>query len=194
MYLSRQLQLNPNANGFPDTWGGAVLNDNRNTTTRLNYDQTLRPTLLLHVGVGYFTTQEPNLPAAYDQNQLWPSGNSGYYDTTIFPTIGGLSNFFDGWLWGPWRSADRSRPSIKEQKPTANTSLTWVKDNHTFKFGGEYTGEGYPTYSSWRANGNFTFGAAKPANPGCSVRLRSTATAAASPTPASCWVSRTAWA
>ncbi len=166
LYLSRQLQLTPNSNGFPDTWGGAVINDNRNTTTRLNYDQTLRPTLLLHVGIGYFTTQRPNLPATYDQNQLWPSGNSGFYDTTVFPTLGGLSNFFTGG-WGPnfGGLGGSFKAVIKEQKPTANTSLTWVKNNHTFKFGGEYTGEGYPTYSSWRANGNFTFNANETGQP-----------------------------
>ncbi len=156
LYVSRQLQLSPNANGYPDTWGGAVVNDNRNTTSRLNYDQTLRPTLLLHVGIGYFTTSRPNEPAAYEQNQLWPSGDSGYYDQSIFPTIGGLGNFSTGGYGGPGLGGS-FKAVIGEQKPTGNTSLTWVKDNHTFKFGGEYTGEGYPTYSSWRANGNFSF-------------------------------------
>ena len=44
-----------------------------------------------------------------------------------------------------------------EQKPTATTSLTWVRGNHTYKMGGEFTGDGYPTPSNWRVNGNFTF-------------------------------------
>ncbi len=34
-----------------------------------------------------------------------------------------------------------------EEKPTATTRLTWVRDSHTFKAGGEYTGEGYPVPS-----------------------------------------------
>ena len=52
-----------------------------------------------------------------------------------------------------------------EEKPTANTSLTWIRGNHTFKAGGDYTQEGYPTPSLWRANGNFTFNAAETSDP-----------------------------
>jgi hypothetical protein len=40
-----------------------------------------------------------------------------------------------------------------------------VKANHTFKFGGEYTGEGYPEHSGWRANGQFNFSNAETADP-----------------------------
>ena len=46
---------------------------------------------------------------------------------------------------------------IYEEKPTANINLTWVKGNHTYKFGGELTIEGYPEYSRWRSNGQFNF-------------------------------------
>ncbi len=52
-----------------------------------------------------------------------------------------------------------------EEKPTANTSLTWIRGNHTFKAGGDYTQEGYPVPSQWRANGNFTFAVAETADP-----------------------------
>ncbi len=45
----------------------------------------------------------------------------------------------------------------KEYKPTANANLTWVKGNHTFKFGGEMVVEGFPTQSSSRANALYTF-------------------------------------
>ena len=52
-----------------------------------------------------------------------------------------------------------------EEKPTANTSLTWIRGNHTFKAGGDYTQEGYPVPSQWRANGNFTFSRGQTADP-----------------------------
>ena len=44
---------------------------------------------------------------------------------------------------------------IWDQKPTANANLTWVKNNHTFKFGGEMMIEGFPDKGNNRANGNF---------------------------------------
>ena len=43
--------------------------------------------------------------------------------------------------------------------------MTWVRGNHTIKTGGEFTAEGYPVPSLWRANGNFTFAADQTANP-----------------------------
>jgi len=44
---------------------------------------------------------------------------------------------------------------VWDQKPTANASLTWVKNNHTFKFGGELIVEGFPDKGFSRANGQF---------------------------------------
>ena len=45
----------------------------------------------------------------------------------------------------------------KEYKPTANANMTWVKGNHTFKWGGEMVVEGFPTQSSSRANALYGF-------------------------------------
>jgi hypothetical protein len=63
---------------------------NRNVTTRINYDQTLRPTLLLHIGVGYIQQYQPTDYPNFDQGSL---GMKGYFQTNRFPSIGG---FFDG--------------------------------------------------------------------------------------------------
>ena len=50
-------------------------------------------------------------------------------------------------------------------KPTANVNLTWVKGNHTFKWGGEMVVEGFPTQSSSRANALYGFSGKETANP-----------------------------
>ncbi|MBV8841622.1 MAG: TonB-dependent receptor [Bryobacterales bacterium] len=144
-----------NSNGFTQPFTSAVPSAYRNYTTRVNYDQSITPTLLFHAGIGYFHQMEPTIPLAFDQTTL---GLHGYYDTTLFPTIGGLSNANTGG-WGPQIGGlgGGFKAIIWEQKPTANTNLTWVKGNHTFKYGGELTIEGYPEHSWWRANGNFTF-------------------------------------
>ena len=51
-YLSRLMDDSPNANGFTGALGAPNPLANRNVTTRVNYDRTIRPTVLLHVGVG----------------------------------------------------------------------------------------------------------------------------------------------
>jgi hypothetical protein len=43
------------------------------------------------------------------------------------------------------------------QRPTGIATLTWVKDNHTYKFGGEVRLEGYPNYNEIRLNGTYSF-------------------------------------
>jgi hypothetical protein len=34
---------------------------------------------------------------------------------------------------------------IHEEKPTANVSVTWVRNNHTYKAGAEMIIDGYPS-------------------------------------------------
>jgi hypothetical protein len=46
-------------------------------------------------------------------------------------------------------------------KPTGNASLTWIKNNHTYKFGTEFRMEGYPNQNFTMAAGVFTFNAAQ---------------------------------
>jgi hypothetical protein len=159
----------PNANGFIGPYTTSVPTAFRNWTTRVNYDQAVRPTVLLHVGAGFFHQYEPTIPPAFDQTTI---GLHGYFDPNLFPTIAGIYNSNSGgWggptgAFGPGGSLGGGFEAwIWEEKPTANTSLTWVHGNHSYKFGGEYTGEGYPEHSAWRANGNFTFSGAETSDP-----------------------------
>jgi hypothetical protein len=167
-YYSQLSTQNPNTNGFAGPslgpLGGVTPTNTWNHTTRLNYDQTISPTLLLHIGVGFFDTSEPNIPENYNQTQL---GLTGYYNPNQFPTLAGLTNFISGGYQGPGfgTAGPGFTAQIWEQKPTATTSLTWIRGNHTFKAGGEYVGEGFPDKSLWRANGDFTFSAAETSDP-----------------------------
>lgn len=43
------------------------------------------------------------------------------------------------------------------QVPSFNTSLTWVKGNHTYKYGGEFRVEGYPGHSKANTSGTYAF-------------------------------------
>jgi hypothetical protein len=162
-YFSHYSWNSPNANGFVGPYSTAVPTGYRNWTTRVNYDYTIKPTLLFHAGVGFFHQYEPTVPPAFDESTI---GVHGYFNENLFPTIGGLSNTTTGG-WGALGGAlgGSFEAFIWEEKPTANTSLTWVKGNHIYKFGGEYTGEGYPEHSAWRTNGNFTFSNAETSDP-----------------------------
>jgi hypothetical protein len=167
-YYSQLNTFMPNVNGgiTPLALGGADTNQ-WNHTTRLNYDQTITPTLLLHVGIGYFQTSEPHVAPPFDQSTI---GLKGYLANMIMPDISGIvsSAIVGGSQQGGYNGGaigSTFSATAYEEKPTANTSLTWIRGNHTFKAGGDYTQEGYPTPSLWRANGNFAFSPAETADP-----------------------------
>jgi hypothetical protein len=163
-YYSQLNTFQPNVNGgiTPLFLGGTDTNQ-WNHTVRANFDQTITPTLLLHVGIGYFQTSEPHVPPPFDQSTI---GLTGYQANKILPDIagiwGGAGGYGNGFTTGV--GATFSATAF-EEKPTANTSLTWIRGNHTFKAGGDYTQEGYPTPSQWRANGNFGFSSAETGDP-----------------------------
>src|SRR5262249_40045560 len=151
VYYGQQNTFSPFSNGQPRALGNADTN-NWNHPTRVGYDQTITPTLLLHVGVGYFQTSQPHLAPPFDQSTI---GLKGYYANQIFPDIGGVSGAQGGYTG----SLGATFSAIAyEEKPTATTSLTWVHGNHTYKAGGDYTQEGYPVPSNWRGKGKLGLG------------------------------------
>lgn len=160
-YYSQLNTYSPDVNGgvTPLALGGADENE-WNHTTRLNYDQTITPTLLLHVGIGYFETSEPHIAYPFSQSSI---GLTGYQANNIMPDISGIVGAQGGYNAGAIGATFSA--TAYEEKPTAQTSLTWVRGNHTYKAGGDYTQEGYPVPSDWRANGNFTFNAAETSDP-----------------------------
>src|SRR5207248_9583161 len=75
------------------------------------------------------------------------------------PSFGGLTNASTGGMnpMGPGLGAAQSL--TKQFTPTYGTTLTWVKGNHTYKFGGELRTFGYPLHSLAATNGSYTFSA-----------------------------------
>lgn len=168
-YWGQTITNQPNFNGFAAEqfpWTAQQFNAFHNNTIRINIDKTLAPTLILHVGVGYFHQREPNRANSYDQSKIGlpgPGAVNAFPAADVFPTIGGTSSGTAGGF-APAMGASFDATAW-EQKPTANLNLTWIKGNHTFKFGGDMTLQGYITHNKWRANGNFIFGAAQSGNP-----------------------------
>jgi len=170
-YYSATRTYSPNANGYTNLEEPATPQIQNSQTIRVNYDQTITPTLLLHVGIGLLYFDQPQYPPSVNAGQLlgW-SASQQYPANNFMPNMGGLGSFFSGGLAvgglfggpGVGFAADQDE---KEYKPTANVNMTYVKGNHTFKFGAEMVVDGFPTQSSSRANALYGFAAQETQNP-----------------------------
>jgi hypothetical protein len=161
-FYSAQRQFSPANNGFTQAFSATEPTNNLSQTTRLNYDQTITPTLLMHIGAGLLETTEWNIPKyGYNQSQLF--GNDVFPLSTYFPGITPGSGAYGG------SSVAMGEGLIalpqKDTKPTFVNSFTWVKGNHTYKFGGEMIFEGLPIVSGYRAAGIIGFGSQETADP-----------------------------
>ena len=167
-YFSVTHTTSPNSNGFP---AALAPQDDTSYTTRVNYDQTITPTLLLHLGAGLLYFNHPAVAPSYDQSQLWAS-NQQFNANNLMPNIGGLSAIFGGGMalgtgfFAPGIGVSSfSDILLKDIKPTFNASLTWVRGDHTYKAGGEMVIEGFPQQSLSRANRIYNFSAIETSNP-----------------------------
>jgi hypothetical protein len=124
--------------GLPEPVSQVRIQDIRSKTFRLNYDQSLTPTLLLHLGAGVQRYNNlDSVPAEsfnYDNGQLGIVGAPG----TGFPRFSGgtLGNNTYGGMALAVGPGNRGR--YFDLKPTAVAQLAWVHGNHTYKVGGEW--------------------------------------------------------
>jgi hypothetical protein len=157
-YWSRNQTDTPNnTSGLPQPISSAVGQHNKADTIRINTDFAWTPTTLLHLGVGYLhVTNDPQVPR-FDNNLIGFKGTN----TDLFPYFsvlsaaqGGMANF------GP-----PSDFRIENLKPTGNVSLTWVRNNHTYKAGGELIVNGYPSFSETYSSGNMLYSPTQTGDP-----------------------------
>src|SRR5262249_30163358 len=153
-FWQRTKTANPNGNtifgmsdGLPDPLTTALGTFQNAPLYRLNYDYALAPTLLLHLGAGYRSNyfQVPSVTTAgeitnYDAEK--ELGLKGGLSHTWFPTITGIlaANGTGG-----MKNIGSEAGTIQiTQNPSFNATLTWVKSNHTYKFGSELLIQGFP--------------------------------------------------
>jgi hypothetical protein len=136
---------------------------------RLNYDHTLSPTMLLHLGGGY-RSNTFFVPAVNEEGQV-PNYNAeqelglhGGTTHTFFPPFSGLCTGpagFQPYLCmgqGGMQNFGNSAYGYSiTQSPSFNINLTWVKNNHTYKFGAEARLEGYPGHVKANTSGSYVF-------------------------------------
>ena len=125
--------------GLPVNITTAGFNHSSSSTARVNVDDALRPSVLLHLGVGYVNTVVSKTAfsevANFDQQtQLGLKGAI----TTGFPQITGLGNFSAS--GAPVGGMTANIGANYNQVPTtgeftSSAALTWVKGSHSLKFG-----------------------------------------------------------
>ena len=109
------------------------LQDVTTIVARVNYDWTISPSLLNHIGLGYSRFRNPNFSLAY--NQGWVQPNGGKLGLTglqfdNFPTV----MFSQGYT----RFGDDIASDNYFNTFTILDNATWIKGKHTIKIGAEF--------------------------------------------------------
>ena len=130
------------AEGFPEPITANAGTFETAPTYRANFDYTINPTMLFHLGVGW---QEYNFcacPLTTDYNaasdiglvgsttsktSFPPMATTAESAATGYPVVGGLKNIGNA---GPGYTLDRH--------PSTSANVTWVHGNHTSKIGAEF--------------------------------------------------------
>jgi hypothetical protein len=149
-YWSRTQTDTPNNSGLDYPISVTVGQHITSDTIRISTDYSVTPTTLLHLGVGYVHIKsDPQVPR-FDNVKIGFKGTNAdifpYFSVLAVGGSGGMANF------GP-----PSNFRIENLKPTGNVSLTWVRNNHTYKAGGELIVNGYPSFSETYSSGNMLF-------------------------------------
>ena len=142
------------------TFGGGIYSHRE----RLNYDHTIAPTLLLHLGAGYDQDYlgRPSVTPDYDVCGGIGLCSQAFQRPATFPLLTGLSDTTAGGtsIAGPPGRADNQYTIVDSV-----ASLTWVKGNHTFKFGGNGEFQGSYTNTVSNLSGTYAFSSAQTAMP-----------------------------
>ncbi len=147
------------------TFGGGIYSHRE----RLNYDHTISPTVLLHLGSGFDTDYLGRPSVTPDYNACSGIGlcSAAFTTPATFPSFTGLYNSTGGGF-GSAVEPQIGPPGRSDNEYTmvdAVASLTWVKGNHTFKFGGTGEFQGSYTINVTDLQGTYGFSSAQTALP-----------------------------
>jgi hypothetical protein len=174
-FWQRTKTRNPDGNtifgrsdGLPDPISEVLGTFQNAPLYRLNYDHTLSPTLLLHLGAGYrsnyfFVPSVTRTGQVVNYNAEKELGLKGGIENKFFPTMSGfLTTNGTGGMKGIGSEAGTNQIT---QSPSFNSYMSWVKNNHTYKYGAEFRTEGYPPIVDGNTDGVYTVSAAETGQP-----------------------------
>ncbi len=151
---------NGNGEGLPEPITQARGTFIYTRTIRVNYDHTLTPTMLLHVGAGWFHNNfddhSPVLDTFGPVNTQTLLGLPNPGIIRQFPSIVTAASTALGGMnaLGPQAGQGNSF----ERRPSGVVNLSEVRGNHSIKFGAEYRLEKYPPRGFTNVTGNYNFG------------------------------------
>jgi hypothetical protein len=137
-------------------------------TTRANYDHSLTPTFLIHLGAGYLRYLNPDSSpdGVLNYDAVGLLGFKGGA-TNGFPRITGLSNGNYGGM-SPGMGPTNANHYYND-KWTSVASATYVRGNHTFKTGGELKIDIWTDRNARGSTGILNFGSSQTGLPGIST-------------------------
>ena len=160
VYYSRMRTDKDNGqDGLPDPISRRRDQPIRSHTIRINYDQTVRPTFLIHVGIGYQRYYNPDTvpPIALEFDPVAQLGLNGGF-LKGFPTFNTLGTSQGGMNHDFGAAA---RTLYLQDKPIAVVNATLIRSNHTYKFGGEWKFENFTNRNTAGTAGAYNFAAAQ---------------------------------
>jgi hypothetical protein len=145
--------------GFPEPITANAGTFEASPTFRLNYDWTLRPTMIFHLGVGFQEFNFCSCPVTLNYNAASDIGLTGatLAQTTFprmnstavtSPQVGGMNALGPG----------GAKSASPERHPSSSASLTWVHGNHTYKAGGDFRKDYIVNINTANTPGTFSFG------------------------------------
>ena len=153
--------------GFPATITAARGTFHNSTQTRLNYDNNLTPTRVLHAGVGFVRFDFKDYSPTLDYNPEQSLGLTGARLNRLFPNftpgasanVGGMST----------TGAVAQSTNGSERRPSATLNLSEVHGNHVVKYGAEWGEPRYPVSVYTNTAGNYVFSGSAAAPTGSGV-------------------------
>ena len=169
-YYWSHIYSNPGPDGLPIPITADRYKFPYSYTERLNYDHTVSPHFLVHMGAG---EQRYNNPDHSDtqalnfnqQSQLELTGSQ----IMGFPRITGLNGSLGGMALNMGPS---TLENLYTDKWTGVLNATYIRASHTYKLGGEWQMDNYTDINLGGDTGNYTFSAAQtglPATNGVSL-------------------------
>ncbi len=141
--------------GFPDTITAARGTFHNSTQTRLNYDNNLTATRLLHVGIGFVRFDFKDFAPTLDFNAQETLGLTGARLNRLFPNFAAGSSATVGGLSTTGAAAQSTNGS--ERRPSVTINISEVHGNHNVKYGAEWRQDRYPVSVFTNTAGNYQF-------------------------------------